>query len=114
MKRFLIILGILLAIVALLVVTVIILTPWMDRWGTTPDERTAGFPGDDLVKSPARMVNRGVTINAASDKIYPWILQIGADKSGMYSYTWLENLVGCKMAKDEVIRPEWQNQKKAT
>jgi hypothetical protein len=55
MKRFLIILGILLAIVALLVVTVIILTPWMDRWGTTPDERTAGFPGDDLVKSPAHL-----------------------------------------------------------
>ena len=27
----------------------------------------------------------------------------------MYSYTWLENLVGCEMAKDEVIRPEWQN-----
>ena len=29
----------------------------------------------------------------------------------MYSYTWLENLVGCKMAKDEVIKPEWQTLK---
>ena len=111
MKRFLIILGILVAIIAFLVVIVIILTPWMDRWGTTADERAAEFPGDDLVKSPARMVNRGVTIKASPDQIYPWILQIGADKSGMYSYTWLENLVGCKMAKDEVIRPEWQNLK---
>jgi hypothetical protein len=111
MKRFLITLCVLIAIIALVVVIVIIFTPWMDRWGTTAIERTAGFPGDDLVKTPARMVNRGVTINAAPDKIYPWILQIGADKSGMYSYTWLENLVGCKMAKDEVIRPEWQNLK---
>ena len=38
MKRFLITLGILVAIIALLVVIVIILTPWMDRWGTTADE----------------------------------------------------------------------------
>jgi hypothetical protein len=111
MKRLLIKLGILIAIIALLVVIVIILTPWMDRWGTTADERAARFPGDDLVKSSARMVNRGLTINAVPDQIYPWILQIGADKSGMYSYTWLENLVGCKMAKDENIRPEWQNLK---
>ena len=66
------------------------------------------LPGDDLFENPARVANRAVTINASADKIYPWILQIGADKSGMYSYTWLENLVGCKMAKDEVIRPEWQ------
>jgi hypothetical protein len=111
MKRLLIKLGILIAIIALLVVIVNILTPWMDRWGTTADERAARFPGDDLVKSSARMVNRGLTINAVPDQIYPWILQIGADKSGMYSYTWLENLVGCKMAKDENIRPEWQNLK---
>ena len=35
MKRLLIILGVLAAIIAFLVVIVIILTPWMDRWGTT-------------------------------------------------------------------------------
>jgi hypothetical protein len=111
MKRFFIVIGILVAVIALLLVIIIIFTPWMDRWGTTADERAANFPGDDLVKSPARMINRGVTVQAAPDQIYPWILQIGADKSGMYSYTWLENLVGCKMAKDETIREEWQQLK---
>ncbi len=54
---------------------------------------------------------KGANLYDALDQIYPWIQQIGADKSGMYSYTWLENLVGCKIAKDEVIRPEWQNLK---
>jgi hypothetical protein len=83
----------------------------MDRWHTSPEERAAAFPGDELLPDPARIVNRGISIHARPDRIYPWILQIGADKSGMYSYTWLENLVGCKMAKVEVIKPEWQELK---
>jgi hypothetical protein len=111
MKKVLLVLGILIAIVALLVIVVVLLTPWMDRWGTTPEERAAEYPCDELVAQPARIVNRAVTIHATPEQIYPWILQIGADKSGMYSYTWLENLVGCKMAKVEAIKPEWQNLK---
>ena len=111
MKTFLAILGIFLAVLIVVVIVAILLTPWMDRWHSTPDERAARFPGDDLVENPAKIINHAVTINAPAAQIYPWILQIGADKSGMYSYTWLENLVGCKMAKDEVIKPEWQDLK---
>ena len=111
MTTLLLILGILLALLLLFILLVILLTPWMDRWGTTPAEREAPLPGDDLLPAPARVVNRAVTIKASPEQIYPWLLQIGADKAGMYSYTWLERLTGCKMAKDEVIRPEWQNLK---
>ena len=93
----------------MLVLLAVILTPWMDRWGAKPEERSMTLPGDDLIDNPARVANRVVTINTSADKVYQWILQTGADKSGMYSYTWLENLVGCKMAKDETIHPEWQN-----
>jgi hypothetical protein len=111
MKTFLIILGVILLLALLFVILVILLTPWMDRWGTTPAERAASLPGDDLVANPAKVMNHAVIVKAAPEKIYPWLLQIGADKAGMYSYTWLERLVGCKMAKDEVIRPDWQNLK---
>lgn len=111
MKTLLIILGILIAALIIIVVIAMLLTPWMDRWHSTPEERVARYPGDDLVENPAKIINHAVTINAPAAKIYPWIVQIGADKAGMYSYTWLENLVGCKMAKDETIKPEWQNLK---
>ena len=37
---------------------------------------------------------RAVTIDAPPDKIWPWIMQIGRDRGGFYSYTWLENLIG--------------------
>ena len=108
MKKFLIVLIVLIAIIAVIVLLSILLTPWMDSWKTTELERNSVLPGDDLLKDPKRIANRAVTINAKPEQIFPWLLQIGADKSGMYSYTWLENLVGCKMAKDETIRPEWQ------
>ena len=111
MKTFLFILGGILLLVLLVVVLAIIFTPWMNRWHTTNEERSTGFPGDDLVKAPKLIINRGVTIHTTPQKIYPWLLQIGADKAGMYSYTWLERLTGCKMAKDEVIRPQWQELK---
>jgi hypothetical protein len=109
MKKFLLVLVILIAIIGIVVLLAVLLTPWMDHWRTTSDERTMTLPGDHYIDSPARVANRAVTINAPTEKVYPWILQLGADKSGMYSYTWLENLVGCKMAKDETIHAEWQN-----
>lgn len=109
MKTFLVILGIIASLIIIFVILIILLTPWMDRWRTTTEERSMELPGDKYNSSPSRVANRAVTINASAVKIYPWIVQIGADKSGMYSYTWLERLVGCKMAKDETIHPEWQN-----
>jgi hypothetical protein len=111
MKTFFIILGILLALVVIVIVLAIVFTPWMNRWHTSAEERAASFPGDDLVTAPKLLINRGVTIKAAPESIYPWLVQIGADKAGMYSYTWLERLTGCKMAKDEVIRTQWQTLK---
>jgi hypothetical protein len=109
MKTFLTILGILALVLVIVVVLAILLTPWMDRWRTTPEERAAVYPGDELLADPKRIVNRAVTVKATPAQIYPWIVQMGADKAGMYSYTRLERLVGCKMAKVEVIKSEWQN-----
>ena len=111
MKTFLTILGIIVLILVIVVVLAILFAPWMDRWRTTPEERAAAYPGDELLPNPKRVVNRAVTINATPEQIYPWIVQMGADKAGMYSYTRLERLVGCKMAKVEVIKSEWQNLK---
>jgi len=100
--------GILVGIIAIFVLTIILLTPWMDKKGTTAEERQMPFPGDELIVNPLRSENRGITIQATPAKIYAWVIQTGADKSGMYSYTWLENLVGCEMAKVEQLKPEWQ------
>ena len=74
-----------------------------------PAEREAPLPGDDLLPEPARVVNRAVTIKASPQQIYPCCCR-SADKAGMYRHL-VERLTGCEMAKDEVIRTEWQNLK---
>jgi hypothetical protein len=94
-----------------LVVYQFILLPRIDRWGATDAEISAVFPGDELVPVPLGLANRGVTINAMPEEIYPWLIQLGADRGGLYSYTVLEGMANCPMTNADRIHPEWQNLK---
>lgn len=109
MKRLLKILAFLVGVCALVVVIVAALTPWMDRWGATQEEIAATFPGDELLAQPASFINRAITIRAAPEQIYPWLVQLDAQKGGWYSYTWLEGMMGCSMINADRIHPEWQH-----
>jgi hypothetical protein len=111
MKKILITLGLLVVAASAVVISVIVLTPWMDRWGTTDSELTMVFPGDELLSQPASFVNRAVTINASPEKIYPWLVQLGAERGGYYSYSGLETLLFCPMQNADRIHAEWQNLK---
>lgn len=67
------------------------------------------FPVDEFI-SPKRIVStRAIIINAAKEKIWPWIAQTGQNRGGFNSYYWLENLFGAKMVNANSIHPEWQN-----
>jgi hypothetical protein len=71
-----------------------IVRPWHLRWGATEAELSRRWPGDELVPRPRIRAVRAVTIAALPDRIWPWIMQVGRDRGGFYSYTWLENLIG--------------------
>jgi hypothetical protein len=109
MKKIFKLLAVFIGLALLAVFLLILLTPWMDRWGATEAEIQAVFPGDELVPAPASIVNRSINIQASPEQIYPWLLQIGADKGGWYSYDWLETLANCPNTNAEYIHPEWQN-----
>ncbi len=112
MKKTIKILAVLIGFGLLAVAAIVLLTPWMDRWGATNDEIAATFPGDELLASPASFVNRAVTIHASPEQIYPWIVQLGAGKGGYYSYTWLETyLLNCPLVNADRIHSEWQDLK---
>ncbi len=83
--------------------------PWHLRWGITDGELSANYAGDDLLPDQRGGVTRAITINASPQQIWPWLMQIGQDRSGFYSYSQLENLVGCDMPKVERIVPEWHD-----
>jgi hypothetical protein len=111
MKKFLKFLGILAGIILLAVIAAILLTPWMDRWGATDAEINATYLGDELVPNPSSLVNRVVTIQASPEQIYPWLVQLGAGRGGLYSYTAFESLINCPLVNADRIHDEWQDLK---
>jgi len=112
MKKILKTVGILAGLAILAVIVMIALMPWMDSWGATDTEIAASFPGDELVPSPAFSYNRAVTINAALEEIYPWIVQLGAERGGYYTYSWFEtNILRCPLVNADRIHEEWQDLK---
>jgi hypothetical protein len=92
-----------------LVAYVAIVEPWARRWGATDDEIAARLPVDDLVSPGALATTRAITVDAPVDAVWPWLLQIGQDRAGFYSYSWLENLVGAGMHNASTLHPEWQH-----
>lgn len=82
--------------------------PWHLRWGATAHELDAPLPGDDLVVQPRQRATRALTIRAPAAVVWPWLAQIGQGRGGFYSYTWLENLVGCDMHNADRILPQHQ------
>lgn len=89
-------------------VYLLFLWPWMQSWGATEAEMNAILPGDDIVPAANLRTTKGITIQAPPEAIYPWLLQIGVDRGGMYSYDWLENLFGLNVHTTDRIVPEYQ------
>jgi hypothetical protein len=83
--------------------------PWMLAWGSTPQERARALPGDEAAPSAPGGSTRAVTIAAPATSVWPWVAQIGQDRGGFYSYTWLENLAGARITNTDRIHPEWQH-----
>jgi hypothetical protein len=86
-----------------------ILLPWMMTWGASAEEARMPLPGDELVPHTTFQSTRAVTIVAPPERIWPWLVQIGQDRGGFYSYDWLENLVGADIHNAGRIVPEWQH-----
>lgn len=83
--------------------------PWIYTWGADDEEVAAILPGDELVPAGAPRTTRAVTIDAAPAAVWPWLVQIGEDRGGFYSYSLLERAVGAKIHNANVVHPEWQN-----
>lgn len=100
------------AVLFVLLLVVVYLTgiyPWMTYWGSTAAERQMALPGDDLNPDCTGQSTKAITINAPSDVIWQWLVQIGQGRAGFYSYTWLENLIGADIHNADEIHPEWQH-----
>ena len=87
-------LPILLVILTFAVVYWLPIRRWMSRWGTTPSDRARVMAGDKLLADPTYSGTMAVVVNALPEDIWPWLVQIGYQRGGLYSYDWLDRLFG--------------------
>ena len=51
---------------------------------------------------------RSISIAAPPAEVWPWLVQMGQDKAGFYSFDWAETLFTDPMRNASTIHPEWQ------
>jgi hypothetical protein len=79
------------------------------NWGATREEVDSVLSGDELVPGPAVTTTLAVSVAAPPADVWAWLVQIGQDRGGMYSYDLVENLVGLQIHSTGELRNEWQN-----
>ena len=79
--------------------------PRLLRWGATDEEVQRPYPGADLIRGGTRGATMAVTIDAPAERVWPWLVQMGIDRGGWYSWDRLDNW---GRRSTESIHPEWQ------
>jgi hypothetical protein len=79
--------------------------PRLLRAGATEAEVSAPYPGAEMIPRGRRGATMAVTIDAPPSSVWPWLVQMGCDRAGWYSWDRLDN-GGVPSA--ERIHPEWQ------
>ena len=83
---------------------------WMSRWGATASDLTRVMAGDALLADPTYAGTMAVTVAARPEHIWPWLVQIGYQRGGLYSYDWLDRLFGfLDRPSATCILPEFQH-----
>jgi len=80
------------------------------NWGASDAEVAAALPGDELLPDADGVSTRAITIEAPPSAVWPWIVQIGPHpRGGVYTYDWIENLLGLKMKSTNEVLEEFQD-----
>lgn len=80
------------------------------NWGASDAEAATTLPGDELLPTADGVSTRAITIEAPPSAVWPWIVQIGPyPRGGVYTYDWIENLLGLHMRSTDQVLEEFQN-----
>jgi len=79
------------------------------RWGATDADLARAMPGDGELHVHTHEMTTAVTVEAPPEAVWPWLVQMGYRRGGLYSYDWLDRLFGYLDAPSaERILPEFQ------
>ena len=67
------------------------LRPKLLTVGMEPAEAQRSLPGDDLIVTPNFQATRAINMAAPGDVVWPWIAQMGRDRTGFYGMDGISN-----------------------
>ena len=67
---------------------------WFRQWGTTEADRARVMAGDSVIPHPTYTKTQALTVDAPPEDVWPWLVQLGNRRGGLYSYDWLDRLFG--------------------
>ncbi len=87
------------------------LLQWLGRtYGSTMSERHMAMPGDEVVPAPQYNITHAITIDAVSEDVWPWLVQVGWHRAGWYTARWVDQLLfPANAASADRIIPELQH-----
>jgi hypothetical protein len=62
-------------------------------YGSTREERAMRLLGDDIVPLPQVVTNHAIPIDAPSECVWPWLVQMGLHRGGWYTARWVDKLL---------------------
>ena len=65
--------------------------------------------GDDLVPGATIIETHQIDIDAPAATVWPWLVQLGYERGGFYSFDLLERLAGVGITNARRIEPRWQD-----
>ena len=82
---------------------------WFRSCGATEADLGRSMSGDSAIANPTYSSTLAVTIAARPEHVWPWLVQMGYRRGGLYSYDWLDRLFGFLDGPSaECILPEYQ------
>lgn len=65
--------------------------PQLVKWGTRLGESQRRLPGDELIPQPNAQSTRAINIDAPPEAVWPWLAQMGRDRTGWYALDAIDN-----------------------
>lgn len=80
-----------------LIIYLMVFNPYIIKWGATNYEVAMPMSGDKYAEVISS--TRAIDINKPSADVWAYLVDLGADRKGYYSYYFIEYLFGCEIAK---------------
>ncbi|WP_046468966.1 hypothetical protein [Allosalinactinospora lopnorensis] len=84
----------------------LLVRPRVLSWGATREEAERTYPGDELVPDAQGSSTMATTLPAPPEDVWPWLVQMGCNRGGWYSWDRLDN--GGRPSAER-IAPQWQD-----